>query len=92
MVLSDLFGYVADADRFISKDDSTPLVVVVPVNIFFTRFILKKYISLPHVNPYYNYIIFYFLDFCKYVCRTWASTSSDKASKKLTVGSGYLKR
>jgi len=35
MVLSDLFGYVADADRFISKDDSTPLVVVVPVNIIF---------------------------------------------------------
>jgi hypothetical protein len=30
MVLSDLFGYVADADGFISKDDSTPLVVVVP--------------------------------------------------------------
>jgi len=30
MVVPDLFGYVADADGFISKDDSTPLVVVVP--------------------------------------------------------------
>ena len=30
MVLSDLFSYFAVADGFISKDASTPLVVVVP--------------------------------------------------------------